>query len=506
MIVSMCLVRSRRHAPSVAPLPWMSLKSSPGCLATVSLKPRHIQRIALGGRPVDELEQKTSSTPKLTEFNPKLVPYQYQTIKLIRKEYDYLLGTLILLLSGSVGSAKTILGAHLAVTHALMNPGAGVLITRRTMGDLKATFWRVMLQHFPSMEQYWNKADMVIALPNGSRIFGKSYDDGNYEKFRSYELSFAVMEEAVEADHKQLFEEIMERLGRLPHIRENVFLLITNPDSPRHWIYEEIIAKQGPSVKVFFSRTEQNPFLPTWYIQRLKETLDPKRARRKLYGEWIEITQEVIYYNYNSEVNFKKGTEYSWDLRHPLCLAHDFNIGAGKPMSVLLGQCIDGVYHCAKTILVEGASTQAIMDEIADSGLLDLKFPAVWVHGDASGKHRDTRNNKSDYELIQKFLENFETTDGRKLKVEMRVPLSNPAIRSRQNTMNTLFKSEAGLVRFIVYSEAVDLDKGLRLTQFKKGATLVEDDGLREQHVTTAAGYWAHYNETTDVLQDIVIG
>lgn len=455
---------------------------------------------------MDELEQKTSSTPKLTEFNPKLVPYQYQTIKLIRKEYDYLLGTLILLLSGSVGSAKTILGAHLAVTHALMNPGAGVLITRRTMGDLKATFWRVMLQHFPSMEQYWNKADMVIALPNGSRIFGKSYDDGNYEKFRSYELSFAVMEEAVEADHKQLFEEIMERLGRLPHIRENVFLLITNPDSPRHWIYEEIIAKQGPSVKVFFSRTEQNPFLPTWYIQRLKETLDPKRARRKLYGEWIEITQEVIYYNYNSEVNFKKGTEYSWDLRHPLCLAHDFNIGAGKPMSVLLGQCIDGVYHCAKTILVEGASTQAIMDEIADSGLLDLKFPAVWVHGDASGKHRDTRNNKSDYELIQKFLENFETTDGRKLKVEMRVPLSNPAIRSRQNTMNTLFKSEAGLVRFIVYSEAVDLDKGLRLTQFKKGATLVEDDGLREQHVTTAAGYWAHYNETTDVLQDIVIG
>jgi hypothetical protein len=29
-------------------------------------------------------------------------------------------------------------------------------------------------------------------------------------------------------------------------------------------------------------------------------------ARRMLYGEWLEIKKDVVYYNYDPDINFKK--------------------------------------------------------------------------------------------------------------------------------------------------------------------------------------------------------
>jgi RecG-like helicase len=129
--------------------------------------------------------EKTTSTPRLTEFDPRKVPFQIDVIKHVRKVHLYNQGPCELMLSGSVGSAKTILAAHLVATHVLHNSGAQVVVMRRTLKDLKATFWRVLLTHFPEMNSWLNKSEMRITLPNGSIIYGLSYDDGRFDKFRS---------------------------------------------------------------------------------------------------------------------------------------------------------------------------------------------------------------------------------------------------------------------------------------------------------------------------------
>jgi hypothetical protein len=434
-----------------------------------------------------------SKVPTLTEFDPYKVKYQIEVLSLIRQEYNYNLGPLEILLSGSVGSAKSLLLAHIVVTHALMHPGAGVLIGRRVIRDGLNTIWSMVIKHYPELKQYWKKSPShTIELPNGSIIYLVSWDKGDFEKFRSYELSLAVIEELTENDTIDMIAEIRMRLGRAQGVRENLLICATNPSSPAHPAYQYFIEGQSESRRVFYSKTEDNPFLPAWYIESLRKTLDPKMAQRMLHGKWIEINRDNVYYEFTDELCYID-KEYLWDQRYPLDLFIDFNNSkSGKPMSIGAGQVIGEKYHAAKVWIIPGMRTLDIMDEVAESGLLNGAFPLIRVFGDASGRAQDTRSNKSDWDLIENFLSNYTTRSGSRLNYEIEVPMANPPIKERHNLMNALFKNDLGQTRFFVYRDAKDLAKGFRLTQLKQNARLIEDDSLREQHITTAAGYWCH--------------
>jgi hypothetical protein len=428
-----------------------------------------------------------SSTPEIQEFDPTIIPFQHQVIKYVRRDFDYSTGVLEMLLSGSIGSAKSLLVAHLVITHAAANPGSQQLVCRRVLKDLKNTFWRVMMAHYPKMEKWFNKSEMKITFPNGSIIYGASYDDGNFTRFRSYELSGAVIEEAIEGEDPELYNEIMMRIGRLPHVKENYIILITNPDSPGHWIHDKFMDNPTPNRRVFYSRTEQNPFLPSTYIKQIKASLDPKQAQRMLEGKWIEIRGDVVYYAYDRQNNYRD-YEYIIDANHPIHIAWDFNTGEGKPMSVAIGQYIRDEWHWFNEFVVHGSRTLTILEEIQSSGLLDIDYLFI-INGDATGAARSSKSLHSDYEVIKSFLDKYQRPSGGRVRYQMQVPRANPPIKERHNKVNAYCMNAEGKVRFFVYKSAPTLDKGMRLTALKKGGNFVEDDSKEYQHVTTAVGY-----------------
>jgi hypothetical protein len=437
-----------------------------------------------------------SSGTTLTTFNPFAVPYQGKVVELIRKDWDYSKGNLEILLSGSYGSAKSILMAHLIVTHCLFNPRAVGLIARKALPDLKETIFKEILEHLQDEslregKDYWvNRQAASIKFSNGSEIISRSWSDKRYKKGRSLKISFLCFEELTEnnLEDKEAFDTLKARLRRLPHVKENVLIAATNPDSPSHWVHRYFMDSDNDFKKVFYSVTTDNPFLESVYVEQLKKNLDPKSVRRYIYGEWLELSKDQVYYNYKKEVNFRH--EFTLPIDE-LRISHDFNIGQNKPMSAVASIKLGDTYHIFKVFHVEGARTTDIMDEIASSGILD-RARKIYVYGDASGKNRDTRSITSDYEIIEKFLSNYLTKDGRRLDFEMRVPISNPPIRRRHNLVNAHFENENKDVRLIVYDTW--LDEGFRLTQFKKGADLVEDDSLPQQHATTAIGYMVDYD------------
>lgn len=447
-----------------------------------------------------------SAVPTISEFDPKKVPYQLDVISLIRQDYNYNLGPLEILLSGSVGSAKSLLLAHIVATHVILYPGAGVLVGRRVHKDMKNTIWAMILKHYPDLRKYWNKSDTTIRLPNGSIIYGVSWDKGDYDKFRSYELSLAVIEELTENDTMDMVTEIRMRLGRAQGVRENLLICATNPDSPSHPAYEYFIEGASESRRVFYSKTEDNPFLPKWYIESLRKTLDHKQALRMLQGQWIEINKDNVYYAYEDANNYRDYL-YKWDLTKPLDLFLDFNNSkSGKPMSIGAGQFINGQYHIGKTWIIGGMRTLDIMDEVANDGYLDMGFPMVRFFGDASGRHGDTRANKPDWDLVENFIANYRPKHRAYLDYEIEVPASNPAIKARHNLVNGLCRNDLEQSNLFIYKEAKDLGKGLRLTQLKENARLIEDDSLREQHITTALGYYCYRNDLlTRDIQALVI-
>jgi hypothetical protein len=192
-----------------------------------------------------------------------------------------------------------------------------------------------------------------------------------------------------------------------------------------------------------------------------------------LEGQWTEIDEERVYYNYDRARNFIND---KWEINpaFPIDISHDFNIGEGKPMSATVSQYIDNVFHFKKVYAIHGARTNDILDEMADDGLFEHqnKFR---IFGDASGKARDTRSIKSDYDLIRQFVANYQRKNGSKLDFEMLVPLSNPPVRSRHNLVNSHFLDANGHIKLYVYSEAEMLDEGFRLTKLKKGGNYIED-------------------------------
>jgi len=442
----------------------------------------------------------------------RFVPFGYQKdcINLVRRDFDYSTGNLEILLSGSYGSAKSILLAHLAVSHCLSNKRAHVAMVRRALPDIKSTIFREILEHIEGDSREENKEGLgyflkegrdysanhtnaTIQFSNGSEISSIYWADKRYKRSRSKSFSMILIEEGTEnnQDDKEGFEEIKARLRRVKGVYENVLIVATNPDSPAHWLYDYFIQPnihvQHPTRYVFYSRTEDNPYLDTMYIKGLRTNMDARRARRYLDGEWIEIGKDQIYYAYSTD-NFVPET-YEFDKDFPIHISWDFNIGVGKPLSAVLFQYIDDTFHFGREIVIEGMRTADSLDEMANRGLLDMECPYFVVNGDASGKHRDTRNRRDDYEIIVDFLSNYKTEAGKALKFKKVVPLSNPTLRLRHNKVNAYCKNAENNVRLLVYKDCPTLDKGFRLVELLKKAYYSEDDSKDYQHITTAAGY-----------------
>ena len=127
------------------------------------------------------------STPTFQEFNPDHIPFQRQVIDNIAS-FDYLKGTHEVLLSGSVGSAKSILMAHLVIRHCLENNRARFLIGRRALPDLKDTLYLKILEHLEGIDhryyRIWHNIGRIWFI-NGSEIICKSWADKRYSELLS---------------------------------------------------------------------------------------------------------------------------------------------------------------------------------------------------------------------------------------------------------------------------------------------------------------------------------
>jgi len=429
------------------------------------------------------------SRPTFCAFSPDVIPYQRRVLDLIR-DFDYAEGTPEILLSGSYGSAKSTLMAHLAIRHCLKFPGARVAIGRRAMPDLKRTIWREILDHIAEdfiegVHYRINRSSNTLTWKNGSEIISVSWADQLFAKFRSLKLSMLVVEEIVENDEddQEAFRQLKARLRRLPDVKENVLIAASNPDAPSHWVYKYFIegAAKYPTRFVFYSKTEDNPFIDRTYVRQLRQDLSPKEAQRYLDGLWIEISGEVIYYEYSRDRNYST-LPYTVDPLRPVVISFDFNIGHGKPLSCCLMQNVNGHFHVFAEVVIDGANTWNVMEELESRQLLRPEWNFV-VCGDAAGKNRDTRSSRSDYEIITKFLSD------RALRYTFAVPAANPPIRLRHNRVNAYCRNSLGESRLTVYSTAPTVDEGLRLVKLKEGGQYLEDDSKRYQHVTTALGY-----------------
>lgn len=435
-----------------------------------------------------------------TNFDPTHINWQYQSIKDIWTKFDYSKGVHQVLASGSIGSAKSIWMAHNIIKHVSRFSKSRAMIGRLSRPDLKATIGSEIADHIEGdfvegVDYEFNATDLKWTFVNGSEVISRTWHDGKMTKFRSLRLSMVGIEELTEnmGKHWEFYDAVYQRLGRLVHVPMNLLMAVTNPDSPAHPAYKKLVigAEKDPLKHVYYSLTTDNPFLPEWYVKNQIENLSPIEIERMVYGKWVEDPKGAVYYNYSRARNYRNDN-YIYDLNYPIALMHDFNIGEGKPMSAAAGQLINGIYHIAKTYIVDGANTEEIMKEIIADGLFE-KQTHFEIYGDAAGQSRDTRSKTTDYEIIERCIKTYRTSKNRAVAFSKKVPRANPPIRKRHNRVNAKCCNFEGKVQLYIYKDAEEADDGMRLTKLKKGGNYLEDDSLRQQHVTTALGYWIVY-------------
>lgn len=398
------------------------------------------------------------------------------------------------MLSGSVGSAKSVILAHWTISHCLRWPGARVAISRMSLPDLKKTIYLEIVEHlsndFTEGVHYIKRDNTCyIRFANGSEIIAVSFGNRRWNKVRSLKLSGVILEEGTDFDDEFFddgggFKLFKARLRRIFNVPENFLLVATNPDDPTHFLHRYFIEgeKQFASRYVFYSVTTDNPYLDPVYINQLKQDYSPLEAERYLRGKWVSLKGKGVYAAYDPDINFIE-SDYEINPRLPIRISFDFNIAESKPLSCVLFQYnpkTDEAHYYDEAV-IEGSYTEDILDDVYMRGLMDHHH--VIVHGDATGRARTPASKLANYDIIRQYLEQ------RRVNYEIQVPKANPPVRERHRIMNAYCKNDAGQHRLFVYKKAETANLGMRTTQLKKGASYIEDDSKREQHITTAMGY-----------------
>lgn len=494
-----------------------------------------------------------AGNPTFSQFNPRDIPWQYKVKEFMRSTYDYEKhGLLEILLSGSVGSAKSIFACNMGLSHMLMYSDAVLGLFRLAMPDLKETIYATMLEHIEGAEivleengkEYkdrmregvhytTNTTKASIDLINGAKCRSKSWSDKKWGKLRSHNYSAGILEEYTENESEiveKAYDEIVSRIGRVSstnsNVRENWLLNLTNPDGESHYGFEYFISNATPmSVRakyhhkfevptehhlfgverdfdqevkfakkddnrfVFYSLTEDNPYLDPNYVKGLKKRLSPIQYKRKLLGQWIDDQSDKIYSCYDQQKHYKD-TEYKVVPERDIWVSWDFNIGHNKPLSAMASQYEKGKdhFHDFFESVIHGADTYESLEDMASRGLFDHPCK-YYITGDATGNAKATQSKKSDWDIIKKYLANYRRKDGRPLNYEVVVKKSNPPVRTRHNDVNAYLFNADEEVRTTIYKSCPTLEKGMRLTALKKGGNYIEDDSKEYQHITTAKGY-----------------
>jgi len=214
-----------------------------------------------------------------------LLPSQHKFLNSTKKE---------VLFSGAWRAGKSRVLCYALLKQVIKNPNNTVLLCRKTFNSLKNTTLNTLLRGdnndpvLPKGSYSHHQADHYIDLKGGGRINYAGLDDPL--KIRSMSLGAVALDEAIEFSE----DEFYECIGRLslPSGTRQIFLA-TNPHTPEHWIYKRFFVNKNDSKESVTARTIDNPYLPSDYLDYLKEMPETLYKRFAL-GEWIAL-ENVVY-------------------------------------------------------------------------------------------------------------------------------------------------------------------------------------------------------------------
>lgn len=308
--------------------------------------------------------------------------------------------------------------------------------------------------------------DGVLSVRQWGQAVARSLD--NFDNVRGLNLGWAAIDEA--RDTKRTAFNIVQGRLRCPKATLWPLRMATTPNG-FDWIYEELVElptkKKLTDRRMIVAPTGENTFLPPGFADSLRESYDPAFADQEIEGKFVSLTRGAVYRCFDRAVHLcDQAPVHGWDW----AVSFDFN---RTPFAVGLFQTDPktGVVYAVDEVFMDDADTASVCREIIDNRLAGFvgQTARVRVYGDASGRHRDTRNNRNDYDIITDAFSRAYAN-----RFEECWPRDNPEVIASINAVNAMLRNDFGAVRFYVSRKCVNMIRDFERVVFKAGSREID--------------------------------
>jgi len=374
-------------------------------------------------------------------------------------------------LSAGYGAGKTRALCSMAIKLAAQNIGyIGAILepTGPLIRDIWQTDFDQFLEHYeiPYSFRASPLPEYVIHLKEGDcKLLCRSFE--NWSRIIGLNLAFCLADE-IDVVSPTICEKAFPKiLGRLRAGNVRQFCAASTPEGFR-WLYQTFgtdEAKERTDRQLIKMRTQDNPHLPSDFIERMEANYDPSMLQAYLNGEFINLTTGQVYDRFTREQNVTNvmpeiGLE-------PLRIGLDFNIGNMN--------CVIGIIQDQKLLIFDEISGVHDTDALAQTIKSRYPMNKIYIYPDASGGNRSTNASQTDIEILAGY--GFSNQS----------PRSNPPVRDRVASVQALLCNGKGESRLQIHASCRKLIQSMELQSYNEKGEPDKESGY--DHMADSLGY-----------------
>jgi len=261
-----------------------------------------------------------------------------------------------------------------------------------TYKDLKEVWDRSKKILAPLISKTDGFPEMAIHLVNGAKIDFWSMTRPGAGRGRKY--ARAIIDEAAK-----------KKKGLIDELQKSIMPTLVDYDGDLY-VYStpagfdnDFYLLHGQNYKEDFTYFKMpstvNPGLKQSVIDHFKRILTPTAFAQEFLAEFVSESEVMFFYDFPQNPVIQ---ELSIDTSYPLDISFDFNY---NPCTAIVGQKLDRTCVFLDLIQVNGG-TQRLCNEILSR--YGPHVQSITVTGDASGRARSSKSQKTDYDIIRDSL------------------------------------------------------------------------------------------------------
>jgi PBSX family phage terminase large subunit len=386
--------------------------------------------------------------------------------------------TSILGVSAGYGAGKTRALCAKAVHLAMANQGFIGVVMEPT-GPLIRDIWQSDFDDFleaydiPYTFRASPLPEYTLHLPGGdTKILCRSFE--NWQRIIGINGAWILADEIDTVNPTIANKAFPKILGRLRSGNVRQFAAASTPEGFR-WMWQTFASEDGKGRedrRLIRMRTQDNPYLPPDFIERMQANYDPQLLKAYLDGEFVNLTTGQVYDRFDRAKHV--AVQMPDISREPLRIGVDFNVG-----------------NMSAVIAIRVGKSLYVVDEVSgahDTDALAQKIKAhypdhrIYVYPDASGGNRSTNATQTDIAILESY------------GMSNQSPKANPPVRDRVAAVQALLENGKGEVRLKIAASCVKTIECLELQSYTEKGDPDKDAGY--DHMNDALGYlvWREFN------------